>query len=200
MRASCPECQLQYQCVCSQIPHAPDCELHLTLLMHEKEVTRDTNTGRWLCRALPHCNAYTWQRTAIEPQLLELIQDPNTQSVVVYPAPNSMTFTELVTSTDDKRPFHFIIIDATWQEAQKIVRKSPWLKALPFVALSTQGMQSQYQLRRNQQSGHLCTLEVASVLLKEMNEPVIAKQLTAFLDEFMAVYQADKSGHALHRG
>ncbi|MGO1296096.1 MAG: tRNA-uridine aminocarboxypropyltransferase [Vibrio sp.] len=200
MAKPCPKCQLQHQCLCDRIPYSADSQLRLTLLMHENELNRSTNTGRWLRYALPHSDAYTWQRKNVDPQLLQRIRDPNTQSVVVYPASDSITLSEVSRSlSHPQQALHFIIIDATWQEAQKIVGKSPWLSELPFVTLPTQGMHSQYQLRRNQQAGHLCTLEVASVLLEQMGEPEIAAQLTHFLAEFMAVYHADKSGHALAR-
>lgn len=199
MSTPCPKCQLRHQCLCSRVPYSDESPLRLTLLMHENERHRATNTGRWLVEALPRCDAYTWHRKSVDPQLLQHIRDPNTRSVVVYPTPDSVALSELIHTTGQAQALHFIIIDATWQEAQKMIRKSPWLRELPFITLPTQGMRSQYQLRRNQQAGHLCTLEVASVLLTEMGESAIAGQLTDFLTEFMAVYHADKSGHALPR-
>lgn len=75
-------------------------------------------------------------------------------------------------------------------------RKSAWLETLPTVTLSTSGMTSQYQLRRNQESGHLCTLEVANVLMAAIGEKQAADQMEQFFLHYMDVYKADKSGHA----
>ncbi|WP_324248440.1 DTW domain-containing protein, partial [Vibrio cholerae] len=47
MNAACPDCGLKFQCLCSAVPsfRAP---FQLSLLTHDNEWQRETNTGRWL--------------------------------------------------------------------------------------------------------------------------------------------------------
>ena len=47
------------------------------------------------------------------------------------------------------------VIDSTWQQANKMLRQTPWLTQLPMLQLAD--TQSEFSLRRNQQS--LCTME-----------------------------------------
>ncbi|WP_342607762.1 tRNA-uridine aminocarboxypropyltransferase [Vibrio tritonius] len=196
MALPCPRCGLVHQCICSQIPNLSDSHLLLSLLMHPEEIKRDTNTGRWLKEALPNCETYIWQRTQANQDLLDRINQKNRTSFLVFPTEDSLTDTQAIEQCKAQGTTpHFIILDGTWQEARKMRRKSAWLDKLPTVTLSTSNITSQYQLRRNQESGHLCTLEVANVLLASLGEQTLANQLEQFFLNYMKVYQADKSGH-----
>lgn len=62
-----------------------------------------------------------------------------------------------------KRPL-FVLLDATWTEARKMFRKSPYLDALPVLSL-TPAQLSRYRLRRSTRGEHLCTAEVAAMCL-----------------------------------
>jgi len=69
------------------------------------------------------------------------------------------------------------VIDGTWQEAQKMLRQSPWLKSMPKVqiqATNEQPLKSQFQLRRNQQG--LCTLEAIATAVAHQS-PLAAQTL-----------------------
>ncbi len=190
----CPQCGLQYQCVCSAIPKL-DSSIPFSLLMHENEYLRETNTGKWLLRALPQCQDYCWKRTEENPALQERVSRSDYLSLLVYPSEDSIPLDEALklVHRSGYTP-HFIILDGTWQEAKKIERKSPWLNKVQRVHLTPTQL-SNYQLRRNQSDGHLCTLEVVSEILQLLDEEQAAQQLTVFLDHFSRVYQADKSGH-----
>lgn len=78
-----------------------------------------------------------------------------------------------------------------------MVRRSPWLAALPRLALQPTGI-SQYALRRNQQDGNLCTCEAGIALLEMLGEQHDAQQLQRYFETFMTVFHAEQSGHA-HR-
>lgn len=194
---ACSRCGLTHQCICQQIPDLSSSQLLLSLLMHPEEITRETNTGRWLIEALPHCQAFTWQRTQQNTDLLARVAKKNVSSFLVFPDEHSVTETQAIAQCEAQGTTpHFIILDGTWQEARKMRRKSAWLETLPTVTLSTSGMTSQYQLRRNQESGHLCTLEVANVLMAAIGEKQAADEMEQFFLHYMDVYKADKSGHA----
>lgn len=192
---ACLDCGLQWQCLCDQVPLLTS-EVMLSLLTHENEYQRATNTGRWLVRALTNAQDFPWQRGHIPTGLLERLNDPRYYSLLMYPSEDSLALEEVLpVITQNHQQPHFIILDGTWQEAKKIWRKSPWLN-MPQVHLSGQYL-SNYQLRRNQQTGHLCTLEVGSELIKQTGAPAQATALTHFLTTFSHTLQADKSGHRL---
>ncbi|ENM5827605.1 DTW domain-containing protein [Vibrio metoecus] len=193
MSVTCPNCGLKFQCVCAAIPKlcAP---FQLSLLTHDNEWQRETNTGRWLTQSLAECHAYTWSRVAANTELQARIRQPNTRSFLIYPSEESVALEHALSTLTRDESAHFIVLDATWQEARKMERKSPWLAELPRVHLSTQTL-SAYRLRRNQQAGHLCTLEVGLVLLRQFQADPQADALEQFYHYSMNAFQADKSGH-----
>ncbi|MBT2918515.1 DTW domain-containing protein [Vibrio anguillarum] len=192
----CPVCHFSYQCLCSLQPTL-DSQLRIALLMHENEPHRATNTGKLLLRSLPNSSVYIWDRISTAKSLQKRILDEKLNAVVIFPSTRSQSLTEYQSlSTSDTQEIVFIILDGTWQEAKKMLNKSPWLSDLPQLHL-TPNQISQYGLRRNQDAGHLCTLEVGVELLNSLGEPNNARELRAFFTYYLKAFQADKSGHAL---
>jgi DTW domain-containing protein YfiP len=127
-------------------------------LTHSRELGRKTNTGSLVKKVLgPQCSIFEWQRKHPNTELLQHIQ--NEDIALLYPCPDSHILNEQNNTFES-----FILIDATWQEAQKIYNHSPYLHDLPKVSLKPQSP-SIYTLRRNQKETGLCTAECASVLL-----------------------------------
>jgi len=191
----CAGCGLHHQCVCHLLPKI-DSPAHIALLIHENELNRETNTGQWLLKAIPSTSQHIWQRKTPCPQLTTLLNDAQYQPYLLFPSESSLSLSQASQSENitKKKPL-FIILDGTWQEAGKMLRKSAWLKELACVHLQP-SEQSDYQLRRNQQQGHLCTLEVGAEIIKELGLAEQATQLTDFFHHYMRAFKADKSGHA----
>lgn len=193
----CPDCGLIHQCICSDIPKL-NSKLHISLLTHEKEKNRDTNTGQFVARSLVNAHTHIWNRTTINPELAEILQDAEYQPLLLYPAEQSLSVNDAINlSAQTKKIPYFIVLDGTWQEANKMERKSHWLSSIPRVTL-TPSHNSQFHLRRNQKENALCTLEVIAELLDDLNSGNDGEKLRLFLSHFMDVFQADKSGHKLH--
>ncbi|MGH8847660.1 MAG: tRNA-uridine aminocarboxypropyltransferase, partial [Polaromonas sp.] len=85
-----------------------------------------------------------------------------------------------------KRPL-FVLLDATWPEARKMFRKSPYLNHLPVLSLQPEQL-SRYRLRRSKREDHFCTSEVAALCLELAGEPHAAQTLEAYLDVFTNHY------------
>jgi len=85
-----------------------------------------------------------------------------------------------------QRPL-FILLDATWPEARKMFRKSPYLNALPVLSLNPEQV-SRYQLRRSRRDDHFCTSEVASLCLDLAGEAQAAHTLQAYLEVYTHHY------------
>ncbi len=152
----------------------------LVLLTHATEFDRPTNTGRlvletaasrtddsmqWQVRAL------LWQRKSPDAALLASLKaaalDPVQSYVLLFPSPDAQ-LVDVDQSYVDSDPRHafpagFILLDATWQQAQKMYNQSPYLHVLPkWKILSAQP--SAYLLRRNQQQQGWCTAELVRKL------------------------------------
>ena len=81
----------------------------------------------------------------------------------------------------------FVLLDATWSEARKMFRKSPYLAHLPVLSLQPEQL-SRYRLRRSTRDDHFCTSEVAALCLELAGEVHAAQTLEAYLDVFTLHY------------
>ena len=71
---------------------------------------------------------------------------------------------EAARATAGRRPL-FVLLDATWSEARKMFRKSPYLDRFPVLSLRPEQV-SRYVLRRSRRDDHFCTSEVAALCLE----------------------------------
>ena len=85
-----------------------------------------------------------------------------------------------------KRPL-FVLLDATWPEARKMFRKSPYLDRLPVLSLQAEQV-SRYRLRRSTRAEHFCTAEIAALCLEQGGDLHAAQTLQAYLDVFTHHY------------
>lgn len=69
-----------------------------------------------------------------------------------------------------------VLLDATWQLAQKMWNQSPYLQSLPTVQLHCDTASS-YRLRRNQKNTGWCTAEATVLLLQALDLHAEAQQL-----------------------
>ena len=146
--------------------------MKIYLLTHERELERKTNTGRIALDVLgPMVERVIWQRRHPDPTLLQLIKA--NQLALMYPKDGAE-----YAPVDDFE--NIVLIDSTWQEANKIYNRSPYLQGAPKIKLS-QASPSTYKLRRNQRDGGLCTVECMAELLKLKKLP---EQAVALLREF----------------
>lgn len=152
--------------------------MKIFLLTHEREIFKASNTGQLVQRQLAEdCQTIIWRRTEPDNQLLQLIEEKCI--ALLYPGQESVD-----SETAEPNNFdHFLIIDSTWQQARKMMNKSPYLQAMPRLALNLQ-QASTYKLRRNQLKDGLCTAETAIGLLRLKQETEQADALEASFRDF----------------
>ncbi len=193
----CPGCRLvPSHCLCGVCPVVPT-RAGVCLLMADIEPLKPSNTGWLIADVVPDTFAFGWARTEVDPALLALLADPQWQPYVVFPgefvAPERVV-TEVALppdgTTDSKRPL-FILLDATWPEARKMFRKSPYIDRFPVLSLQPEQI-SRYQLRRSRRDDHFCTAEVAALCLELAGAEQAAKVLDAYLDVFTHHYLQSK--------
>ena len=165
--------------------------MNIILLTHERELDRQTNTGILALKLFPSiCQRIIWSRVSPDEQLMELLQDPtcmllfpsteteDTQLVIEVLEDGSLVDTNLVL------PSTLVILDATWQEARKMYRRSDYLKHAKKCMLITK-QDSVFNLRRNQVEGGLCTAECIATLFQVAGHSDQAKELTHALQSIL---------------
>ena len=187
----CAGCRLvPSHCMCDVRPRSSS-RAGMCLLMADIEPLKPSNTGWLVADVVTDTFAFGWARTQTDPALIALLADPQWQPYVVFPweyvAPERVVHAVAMASTPSaKRPL-FILLDATWAEARKMFRKSPYLERFPVLSL-TPSQLSRYQLRRSRRDDHFCTSEVAALCLELAGEARAAETLDAYLDVFTHHY------------
>ncbi len=184
----CSGCRLvPSHCLC---PLRPDVSTHagMCLLMADIEPLKPSNTGWLIADVVADTFAFSWARTEVDPALLALLNDPQWQPYVVFPAEfaDDARVVHEVTHATHKRPL-FILLDGTWDEARKMFRKSPYLQHFPVLSLYPEQL-SRYQLRRAQSEAHLCTAEVGAMCLALAEDTQAAEALNAYFEVFTEHY------------
>ena len=219
--ARCTGCRLILShCLCALRPVVAT-RAGMCLIMADIEPLKPSNTGWLIADMVVDTFAFGWARTEVDPALLALLADPQWQPYVVFPgefvAAERVVTTVLasggtgpvtkVGNQPAKKPL-FVLLDATWPEARKMFRKSPYLNHLPVLSLQA-GQLSSYRLRRSTRDDHLCTSEVAAACLALAGEPHAGAVLAAYLEVFTIHYlnakqqlpvDLDGAAHRLLRG
>ncbi len=192
---------------CRLVPSHCICALRCTmsthcgvcLLMADTEPLKPSNTGWLIADVVTDTAAFGWARTVVDPALLAMLADPQWQPYVVFPGEFvavGRVVTQLqsaahitmqpATQARGKRPL-FVLLDATWPEARKMFRKSPYLDHLPVLSLQPDQL-SRYRLRRSRRDDHFCTSEVAALCMHLAGDLQAAQALEAYLDVFTHHY------------
>ena len=187
----CAGCRLvPSHCLCALRP-AVTADAGFCLLMADIEPLKPSNTGWLIADVVADTWAFGWARTVVDPALPALLADPQWQPYLVFPgefvaAGRVVADVQPTGPGTGKRPL-FVLLDATWPEARKMFRKSPYLDHLPVLSLQSEQL-SRYRLRRARRADHFCTSEVAALCLELAGEPHAAQTLQAYLDVFTSHY------------
>ena len=204
--AHCPGCRLiPSHCLCDLRP-AITTRAGVCLIMCDIEPLKPSNTGWLIADVVPDTWAFGWARTEVDPALLALLADPQWQPYLVFPGEfvDAQRVVHRVQADvagagpKVRRPL-FVLLDATWPEARKMFRKSPYLDHLPVLSLAPEQI-SRYRLRRSKRDDHFCTSEVASLCLALADEPLAAQTLEAYLDVFSIHYLTARQQQPLDLG
>jgi DTW domain-containing protein YfiP len=181
--------------------------MKIFLLTHEREIRRGTNTGAIAIKDANNIvERILWERINPNKDLVRLIE--NNEAVLLYskeelssaePSAEFSTTSSIASSAVSKDASkvsakviskvrieayeNIIIIDSTWQEANKIFNQSTYLKNAPQFTLKTTN-DSLYKLRANQPKGGLCTIECIIEVLKLKGQDKLATELSLKFEEF----------------
>ncbi|HEY7865298.1 MAG TPA: DTW domain-containing protein, partial [Psychromonas sp.] len=94
-----------------------------------------------------------------------------------------------------KRPL-FILLDASWAQAKKMFRKSPYLNTFPVLSFSPDTL-SRYLVRKAVKANQLATAEVAGCVLDFIGESANATVMDLLFETFKENYLLGKERKAL---
>lgn len=158
----------------------------ICLVTHPTEVDHPTNTGVLAMQVAQQCQLpmqrFEWHRLD---QHSNSLQFRPAEWCLLYPTPNAL---RLEASLEE--PSHAVlpcanvlILDATWQRAQKMFNQSPWLQQLPTLVLVT-AHPSSFTRRRHQKPGAWCTAEVVQWLWQSAGQHKAAQLLARTYKHF----------------
>ena len=200
-RERCAGCRLvPSHCMCALRPSMRT-RAGVCLLMADIEPLKPSNTGWLIADVVADTFAFGWARTETDPALIALLADPQWQPYVVFPGQYAAAERVVhvvepatpggATPRPGKRPL-FILLDATWTEARKMFRRSPYLDGLPVLSLHSDQV-TQYRLRRSGRDDHFCTSEVAALCMNLSGDHRAEHTLEAYLAVFTCHYLRAKN-------
>ena len=144
------------------------------LLRHASEQNRPTNSGRWAALALSRSQLVDYAAPGCAPDLSGLDE---AGTVVLFPSPHRTVL--------DEMPRQVVVLDATWQQARRMLQKIPQLRAMPRLSLSVHTSTARPMRRPTVRDG-LSTLEAVAGALELLGEPGPAREIAALHDAAMA--------------
>ena len=166
----------QSLCICGIAPHL-SLRTRVAVIMHVREAVRPSNTGRLIPLAL--ANSFVCLR-GIRDQRTQTagMIPPETQGLVLYPAPDSGELNQDYISPI-KKPVTLVVLDGNWNQAAKMAKREPALADLPKVHLAA-GPVSQFRLRTQSDPARVCTFEAVARALGAIEGPEVQKELEGF--------------------
>jgi len=199
--SNCKRCGLPiHVCICDHIKRLREntkTDIFIDIIFHKNELLRNTNTGRLVEFIFPHkVKGYVWERKIPPSSLIEDMKDPNKKYFLLYPEQEEIHIETKEDNMDSNKEIHIVVLDGTWQEAAKILKKSPYLQTMEKLIIKSD-RQSQFQLRRNQKTGNLCTSEAIAEALHTVGATNAATALDEITSLFLENYEKGRYGHGL---
>lgn len=203
----CTKCRLRrVACFCEQWPRI-DTELELDILVHEKELNKESNTALLIWKSLSNCQMFFWQRTLMAENMFEDIAEdgsaPEPLPVLLLPARLANRYQgqdskhHPMLSIEQLKGRSLLLLDGSWQQVRKMYRQSKSLQHLPCfeIPVSTDLPMETFSLRRNQQADGFCSAQAIALLLWHMAEKTQAKQLLEAFNLFGQHVEASRNNH-----
>jgi tRNA-uridine aminocarboxypropyltransferase len=178
LRESCRRCLRPVAfCVCDHLPRLA-ARTRVVILQHPREA-RLAICSAWLCHAaLPGSELLQGVRFDDHPRVAALLDEPGTW--LLFPGEGARPAGALAGAP----PATLLVIDSTWPQAVKLLRKNPRLAALPRLALEpgTVAPSGYAGLREEPAEGHLATIDAVAEALGalEGDKARFAPMRTAF--------------------
>jgi DTW domain-containing protein YfiP len=140
-------------CLCDSLVQVPT-RTRVVILQHPRESTVPINTARLAELGLPNAERLVGVEFADSPRLQALLADPTAAPILLYPGDGAKSLAR----DPPAGAVTLIVIDGTWWQAQKLLKKNPELAKLPRYALEP-AAPSRYRIRREPAAHCISTIE-----------------------------------------
>ena len=175
----CPRCWLLLDyCLCELVGVACESRPRIVIVRHQWEAFKSTGTARLAALSLSNLTMLDMAAENPEPvreQLREL-----TDAWLLYPGHAEPTSAR-------PPPGTLVVLDGTWRQTRKMLRRLPELARFPRFSLGPDGGAAQRdRLREPPRPGALSTLESIAEALKELQSPAAGQRLLDLHEQFVA--------------
>lgn len=180
VRDPCPICAVsRILCLCDSVPRI-DLQTKIALVIHHRELSRNSNTGLLALRALVNSEVRIRGEAREALDLRDLLI-PQYRTFLFFPCADAVELDRTVV-IQDRRPIQLIVPDGTWRQARKILSRHPELKELPRVKISTPN-QSTFQLRAQSRPERMATLQAIAQALGVIEGDSVRAELMKLYDK-----------------
>ncbi len=144
-------------------------------MQHGKESGKPTNTARLLVRTVVNSVIVPFARRG-EPWAASQLGPEHEQRFVLFPGPDARTIDREWLLALRERPCALVLLDGTWRQAGRMVRRAAGIDELERVALPA-GAPSRWRIRQAPRADQLCTFETVVRLAALLGEPPAAEAL-----------------------
>ena len=159
-RATCPHCQRPERvCYCAHLTSIAT-RTRVVLLQHPREEDMAIGTARMASLCLPNSELHVGIDFEDSPALRRALSDPERPAALLYPGEGAAD----VLRDPPKGPITLVVVDGTWWQASKLVRKNTTLAKLPRYAFAAPSP-SEYRIRREPDAAYVSTIEALAHVL-----------------------------------
>jgi DTW domain-containing protein YfiP len=191
-RVVCAACRRPASvCYCRHVTKVTT-RTRIVLLQHPRERDMPIGTARMATLCLPNAELHegvTWDDATLE----RVLGGDAAPAVLLYPGEGAID----VLRQPPSGPVTLVVVDGTWWQARKIVRKNPRLAALPRYAFSPP-RPSEYRIRREPAETCVSTIEALAHVLGVLEGDV--PRFEALLHPFRAMIDAQIACERALRG
>jgi DTW domain-containing protein YfiP len=159
-RSVCRNCRRPKSvCYCQYLTRI-ETETRIILLQHPRERDMPIGTARMASLCLPNSEllvGFNWQSSRA---LARLLSDPKRPAALLYPGQDARD----VRSAPTHGPLTLVVVDGTWANTKKMVRRNPILMNLPRVTFQPEHP-SEYRIRREPDAQCVSTIEALMYVL-----------------------------------
>jgi DTW domain-containing protein len=173
-RNRCFQCHMRkVLCICDLAPKL-SIDTKIIVLLHMRERSRPTNTGRLLKLALPEVDVRIRGDLDI-PMNSDGLVTEDRETLLFYPSEHAVELSEEFLKTISK-PITLVVPDGSWRQASKVSKRVEVLKNVRHVKLPP-GPIPQYRLRKETKPGGMSTFEAVARALGIIEGFVIQEKL-----------------------
>ena len=167
----CPRCYLVARyCLCAELP-ALDNRIEVVVLRHRMESLKSTNTGRIAALALKRCTLLDYEVPG--PEIDQAVRDHLDGAWLLFPE-TAETLDRPVGT-----PERLVVLDGTWRQARRMVKRLPGVASLPRFSLPLSAGSTAPRLRYSPDPGNVSTLEAIGAALGLLENPSHHEALAA---------------------